>query len=580
MAHGVAIGSAPPPPDPVTTTAVSIVRMRSSLRRVGDLARRYRLDRRLPPPVRDVYQRAARARRHDAIASRRAAARSVLGLDEPGQSGDIARLDDRLVLTAGPLDTSISDLALDVAETVVAVLVAAGLDPFVVDRDGDCLVLGLQLSERERALAAVSRTSHPGWFLRWVGGSSGGIVALGGAAGRRAVGRARSWTIMRSHRVGEVATGTEAGVVVTFWTLGTSGRLELVGTRGHERFDIESPSTTERIDGRSFPGRAAFPISTSLERFDEDVDVVYTWVDGADPDWLESFRTTADACGRSLDDEALDPARFRNREELRYSLRSLWMYCGWVRHIWIVTAGQRPDWLIDHPRITVVDHEDVLPAEGLPTFNSHAIEASLHRIPGLAEHVIYFNDDMSVARPLRPEAFFHSNGLPKVFQSGARVPSVETDSTQAVDTAAIRGRELLAERFGRVVESKPLHSPYPLLKSVMTEVEREFADVVDATRRSRFRSPADLSTAASFSQHYALATGRATLASIAHEYVHVESARLRWHLDAIRLGRDVDTCCINETGAHVADAARRAEAIHRFFEAMYPVPAPWEATGG
>lgn len=526
-----------------------------------------------------MYSRAVRARRDDVIASRRAAARSVLGLDDGGRSTDVGRLGDRRVLTAGPLDSSISDLALDVAEIVVAVLDDAGLEPFVSDRDGDRIVLGIRLDERNRALAALSRSGHAGWYLQWAGGSSSGIVPLGLAAGRRSVERARSWTIVRSHLVGERATGDEAGVVITFWTLGTSGRLELVGTRGHERFDSESPSTTEHIDGRSFPGRRAFPISTSLERVGHDIDVVYTWVDGADPEWLESFRSTAKACGRSLDEAALDPARYRNRDELRYSLRSLWMYCGWVRHIWIVTAGQRPDWLTDHPQITVVDHDQVLPADGLPTFNSHAIEASLHHIEGLSEHAVYFNDDMMVARPVRPELFFHANGLPKVFQSGARVPSVETDSTQAVDTAAIRGRELLSERFGRVVESKTLHSPYPLLKSVMAEVEREFPDIIDATRRSRFRSPADLSTASSFSQHYALATGRATLGSVAHEYVHVESARLRWHLDAIRLGRDVDTCCLNETGGDVTDRVGRDEEIRRFFEAMYPVPAPWETAG-
>jgi hypothetical protein len=524
--------------------------------------------------VRDVYRRAVQARRHDAIATRTAAVRPVLGAG--GDAANVARLDDRRVVTAGPLTTSIDELALDVAEAVVAVLRHKGLEPFVVGRDGDRIVLGLELADRARALRELSGIEGTGWLLRWFGGSSAGLAPLADASGRRAARRARSWTVFRSHRVGGRATGDEAGVVVTFWTLGSSGQLELVGTRGHERFDPRSAHTTERVSGRTFPGRTAFPVGTSLERFDGDVDVVYTWVDGADPAWVESFRTTATAFGRSVDDEALDPARYRSRDELRYSLRSLWMYCGWVRHIWIVTAGQRPDWLVDHPRITVVDHEQILPADGLPTFNSHAIEASLHRVEGLAEHVVYFNDDMLIARPLRPEAFFHPNGLPKVFQSGARVPSVEDDRTLAVDTAAIRGRELLAERFGRVVESKPLHSPYPLLRSVMAEVEREFPDVIGATRRSRFRSPADLSTAASFTQHYALATGRATLGAIATEYVHVESGRLRWHLDAVRLGRDVDTCCINETRDEVPDRDARERAIREFFDAMYPIRAPWE----
>jgi hypothetical protein len=518
----------------------------------------------------------AQARRDDALQSRLAAVRPVLG--GRGGSDAIARLGGRRVATAGPLTSSVDELSLETAETVVRVLVADAQAPFVVDRDNGRVVIGLPLSDRKRALRALAATNGAGWFLRWADRSSTGLVPLSDAPGSRRARQARSWTVFRSYQIGERASGDEAGVVVTFWTPGTSGEVELVGTRGHERFDARSAETTERIGGREFPGRSAFPVDASLERFDRDVDVVYTWVDGADPDWVAAFRSTAAACGRSLSDEALDPARYRSRDELRYSLRSLWMYCGWVRHIWIVTAGQRPAWLIDHPRISIVDHRDILPADALPTFNSHAIEASLHHIDGLAEHVVYFNDDMLITRPLRPEAFFRSNGLPKVFQSGARVPTVEDERTQAVDTAAIRGRELLRERFGRVAESKPLHSPYPLLRSVMAEVEQEFPDVVGATRRSRFRSPSDLSTAASFTQHYALATQRATLGEIATEYVHVESGRLRWHLDRVRLRGDVDTLCLNETRDGSADSERRDAEIQRFFESMYPVIAPWEAT--
>lgn len=506
-----------------------------------------------------------------------AALRPVLGGD--ASTDEVARLGSRRVATAGPLSTSIDELELDTADTVVGVLTGHGLEPFVVDRDHGRVVVGLMLSDRRRALRALSATQEPGWFLRWADRSSTGLVPLSEAVGSRHARRARSWTVFHSHQVGERATGDEAGVIFTFWTPGTSGQLELVGMRGHERFDARSAHTTESVDGREFAGRSAFPVTTSLERFDRDVDVVYTWVDGSDPDWLAAFRATAEACGRSVDDEALDPARYRSRDELRYSLRSLWMNCGWVRHVWIVTAGQRPEWLVDHPWITIVDHRDVLPPDGLPTFNSHAIEASLHHIDGLAEHVVYFNDDMLAARPLRPETFFHPNGLPKMFQSGARVPAVEDEHTQAVDTAAIRGRELLAERFGRVVESKPLHSPYPLLRSVMAEVEQEFPDIVGATRRSRFRSPSDLSTAASFSQHYAFATGRAILGEIDTEYVHVESGRLRWHLDAVRLGGDVDTCCINETRDGHPGRNDAESDIREFFDTMFPIAAPWEATG-
>ena len=79
-----------------------------------------------------------------------------------------------------------------------------------------------------------------------------------------------------------------------------------------------------------------------------------------------------------------------------------------MRRIHLVTAGQVPDWLdTDHPMVNLVDHAQILPAEGLPTFNSHAIETSLHRIDGLAEHFVYFNDDFLLGRPVRPGDAVH-----------------------------------------------------------------------------------------------------------------------------------------------------------------------------
>ena len=497
----------------------------------------------------------------------------VLGVGEAGQP---ARLGPHRVVTAGALPASTDEVALQTARLVVDALESVPLDVFVVERNGDRLVVGIDAADRPAALRALAMLPGPGWFLEWTAGSRTSFGVIHAPSTQRRACRARKWVVTRAHRVGDCALGPEIGVIVTFWTPGTSGQMELVGTRGHERFDARSPRTVERIAEYEFPGRTAFPAGCSLERFHGAIDVVYTWVDGSDPKWGSAFRSTAEAFGRTIDEAALDPARYRSRDELRYSLRSVWMYCGWVRHIYVVTAGQRPVWLADHPKITVVDHGEILPADGVPTFNSHAIEASLHHIDGLAQHFVYFNDDMFAVRPLRPETFFEPNGLPRLFQSGARVPGFEDERTQAVDTAALRGRELLAERFGCVVESKPYHSPYPLLRSVMQEVEDEFPEVVGATRRSRFRTPSDLSIAASFAQHYGFATGRGVLGEISTEYVHVESPRLAWHLDRIRFTGDIDTCCINETGADTRPRPDREERIAEFLEAMYPIAAPWE----
>src|SRR5690606_37656216 len=89
--------------------------------------------------------------------------------------------------------------------------------------------------------------------------------------------------------------------------------------------------------------------------------------------------------GRDVHEDAVAEARFRNRGELRYSLRSVAAFLPQVRNIYIVTDSQRPAWLdTSHPKIRMVAHSDIFPAAHRPSFNSHAIESNLHRIEGLS----------------------------------------------------------------------------------------------------------------------------------------------------------------------------------------------------
>lgn len=550
--------------------------MRTRWRRVRALVDRYRVDRRLPPPVLELYKRAGAAR--IGRISDRVVARLRPALGAASGTRDVAQLGRRNIAVDGPLPMSCDALAHSNAATVVDALGARSIRPFLTGRQGDGLSFGVRLDEREVALQAIVTLADRGaWYLTWDDGMRTGTVDIAAAPGDHHVRRARRWRIFRAHRWGEVAIGSEQAVIVEFWEIGTSGEFELIGSRGHHRFDDRAAPTDEMIDARSYPGNTAFPVSTDLSRMIDPIDIVYTWVDGADPDWQADFRAAAAEAGRTLDDPALDPARYTTRDELRYSMRSVWAFAGWARRIFIVTSGQVPTWLVEDERVTVVPHSEILPADVLPTFNSHAIESSLHRIDGLSEHFIYFNDDVFLGTTVRPETFFTGNGLPLNFASGARVPGHEDDDTQAVDTAALRGRQLLAERFGRVAADKPMHSPFPLRCSVLRDIDAEFPDIVAATRASRFRSPLDLSIASSFAQHYAVATGRSVIGSIDALYVHLESGRLSHSLDRLLDGRDVQTFCLNETSTQHGNAAEREAAVARFFERYFPVPAPWES---
>lgn len=137
------------------------------------------------------------------------------------------------------------------------------------------------------------------------------------------------------------------------------------------------------------------------------IDFVITWVDETDPVWNREREYYA---GET--DAVLNGAQcYRSWETLRYWFRGVETFAPWVRNVYFVTAGHVPAWLdTAHPKLVVVRHEDFIPEQYLPTFSSIPIEWNLHRLPGLAERFVYFNDDIFLLRPVRPTDFFrHGN---------------------------------------------------------------------------------------------------------------------------------------------------------------------------
>eukprot|EP01031_Cornospumella_fuschlensis_P032775 gene32775-39624_t len=152
------------------------------------------------------------------------------------------------------------------------------------------------------------------------------------------------------------------------------------------------------------------------------IDVVYTWVNGSDPKWLAKkdywaskyfpveVKNVSAEGNESTDVFASN--RYRDSDELRYSIRSLVKFAPWVRHIYLVTDNQIPNWLnMETDKLTVISHTDIFAnASHLPVFSSPAIEANIHRIKGLSEYFIYFNDDVFLGAPVLPEDFMTIGG--------------------------------------------------------------------------------------------------------------------------------------------------------------------------
>ena len=143
-------------------------------------------------------------------------------------------------------------------------------------------------------------------------------------------------------------------------------------------------------------------------RNNQPIDFVVPWVDDSDPVWRKK---KADYSGIK-DSEGNTEVRYRDWDNLKYWFRGVEKYAPWVRYVWFVTDDQKPEWLnVDHPKLKWVKHTDFIPEEYLPTFSANPIEWNLHRIEGLAEQFVYFNDDVFLIRDAKPEDFF-VDGLP------------------------------------------------------------------------------------------------------------------------------------------------------------------------
>ncbi|MGX6601612.1 stealth family protein [Micromonosporaceae bacterium Da 78-11] len=310
------------------------------------------------------------------------------------------------------------------------------------------------------------------------------------------------------------------------------------------------------------------------------IDAVFTWVDGADPDWIERKNASLAAFGQQqINTIATNQSRFISRDELKYALRSIVSFAPWIRRIFLVTDDQIPPWLDDtDPRLTVVSHRELFGGTGeLPTFNSHAIESRLHRIEGLAEHFIYFNDDMFLGRPVLPTAFFHANGIAKYFQSTAQLEAGPATIYDAPVTAAGKNnRRHIMEVFGRGIAQKMQHVPYPLQKSVLEEIEQTLPQEVSQTAAHPFRHPGDLSIPSSLQHYWAFLTQRAVPGQIKYTYADLAHPSTPVQLAFLLHQRHCDVFCLNDTDSAAVALAEQAAMMEDFLPQYFPFRSPFE----
>ena len=129
------------------------------------------------------------------------------------------------------------------------------------------------------------------------------------------------------------------------------------------------------------------------------MDAVITYVNGDDPLWKQDYETHAGA--------PILVKRFRDWGTLPYLFRGLEKNMPFIDRVFLVVSreSQVPEW-VNREKVQVVLHKEFIPEKFLPTFNPSVIEMFLHRIPGLGEKYLYFNDDEFPVREVKESSLF------------------------------------------------------------------------------------------------------------------------------------------------------------------------------
>ncbi|MCI8749403.1 MAG: capsular biosynthesis protein [Lachnospiraceae bacterium] len=250
-----------------------------------------------------------------------------------------------------------------------------------------------------------------------------------------------------------------------------------------------------------------------------DIDFVLAWVDGSDNEWQKE---KAQYCGKNISEDGREE-RYRDWDILKFWFRGVEKYASWVNKIFFVTWGHLPSWLdIHNPKLEIVNHASYIPGQFLPTFNSHTIELNFHRIKGLSEQFVYFNDDFFIINPVKQEDFF-VNGVPKDML--ALQPVVANVDNPVMPYIYLNNSMLLAKHFDKRSNIKKhpgsyfhigypfmyffynmlemafprftgfytVHGPSPFLKSTFETIWQEEGDFLSGTCMHKFRDKEDAS---------------------------------------------------------------------------------------
>ncbi|SHI59523.1 Stealth protein CR2, conserved region 2 [Shimia gijangensis] len=317
-----------------------------------------------------------------------------------------------------------------------------------------------------------------------------------------------------------------------------------------------------------------------MSQLAEPIDLVYTWVDDSFPGYQETLNDYVS------DKHDSNPNRTRdNLDIIRYSLRSTAKNLKGIRRIYFVSCRpQVPAWLnVDHPQIEVVHHDQIMSQDILPTFNSFCIVSHLHLLPGISRRFLYIEDDMLVMSPDLLPALFAPDGMPYAHFKPLQVQTLDKlDPVKSSpwNLSLATANQALSQRFGSEPRNHIIHGPQIMDTESCEAMCRNYAELIDKTRHSRFRA-GDNVPPEWLSRHLAVEIGAAVKAdwSLSRKiqgYVSLENFApwTWWQLKWVNRRKPL-SITLNDSFESTPNP--RVEAMVRTqLEQWFPEPSPFE----
>lgn len=150
-------------------------------------------------------------------------------------------------------------------------------------------------------------------------------------------------------------------------------------------------------------------MDTITSKYTGPVDAVVSFVNPSVESWRkERAKYTGDAA------DSAATCRYRKNAPLALQIKLIRKNMKFIRTVYVVCPSKEHfdgECLEDCGDVRFVEDSSIIP-DGMvkPVFNSHAVELFLHRIDGLSECFVYFNDDMYPAREMSMSDFLTGKG--------------------------------------------------------------------------------------------------------------------------------------------------------------------------